>query len=204
MWYLLSRNQPWMLFMKSFKKIIEAILILFIIYGLICTFLISLSININSDIAYDGILSLEAWNTHNFLFIGYYLNSADNHLFSELLTIYFLPQVISNFNPDALRVTAFFVYTMIILTFSYITYRITNSKVNALIFGALMANVQILPLSWFLYPTAHNGMILFTGILIILVCFLNKNNKYLHFLSIALIFLMAFSDPLIQIGRAHV
>ena len=76
-----------------------ALLIMFIVYGLIGKLLISLNRSLDSDSVIAGIVSREIWVHKNLLLSQFYLPSSTPHIFSDILPFHLLPQIISNFDP---------------------------------------------------------------------------------------------------------
>lgn len=174
----------------------QAFFVVAIIYGAVARLFTSAAIPLDSDNVYSGIFSMEIVKTGSLLFNGYYLNSANNYLFTELLPFNFIPQVISGYDPMVLRLTSYLTFIAIILVFSYIIYRITDDITNVLLFSALMLTMDMLPFSWLVYPAGHNGTMFFTGILIVLFLFMKNSGKY-QALKIAFLGLMVLSDSII-------
>lgn len=165
-----------------------------------------MNIELNSDAIYPGMLALEIGKYHNFLLGGYNLFSMDTTLFDDFLPFQFLPQILSNYDPNALRLIAFIIFLLVVIIFSLVIYKLSKNFTWALIFIALAVNMD--PDSYrmfFAFPSFHIGTILFTGIFILLFLetdILNVNLKdvkkiLIAFLLLILIDLVAFSDGII-------
>jgi hypothetical protein len=172
-------------------------LILFIINGIIDKFLISINRSLNSDEVGPGMVSLEIWRHKDYLLSQYYFNAADPNIFSDILPFHLIPQIISNFNPYAIRIMVFIIFLLVIFIFSYLIYEITGNIINGLIFAALLANLSSGSFWFFSMPQSHNGTLFFVGIFLLL--FLNKKLEInlTWVLSIFLLNLMVFSDSII-------
>jgi hypothetical protein len=141
-----------------------AILVIFIIYGLVTKLLISLNLDLNSDLTYPGIVSLEIWKHHNVFLTGFYLFSLDSGLLHDIIPFHLIPQIISNYDPNALRLVAYALFVAVILVFSYIIFLLTDSRIKSLLFMALVSNLQPLSYSYYALPSCHIATILFAGI----------------------------------------
>ena len=140
------------------------LLIFFIIEGIISKFLISINRSLDSDGVCPGIVSLEIWRHKDYLLSQFSFNSADPNIFSDILPFHLVPQIISNFDPYAIRIMAFIIFLLIISIFSYLIYNITGEVLNVLIFSALLANLWPGSFYFFSQPSAHNGTMVFIGI----------------------------------------
>jgi hypothetical protein len=147
---------------------------------------------------------MEIGRNGNYLLNGIYLNAMDSQLFEDVLLFHLVPQILSNFDPALLRISAFVIYVCIIVVYSSIVLILTKSKTNMLVFAALMANTELLSYGYFRLPMYHSGTILFAGVFILLFSIRNyglvninlKNYKGLlcAFTIIGLVFLFTFSD----------
>lgn len=183
-------------YFNSFLKSIlshkfESILLLLTIIGLVLKFFYFIRIELNSDMVLSGIMSIEFSKYHNYFFSSYYMSAADSNIF-EVVTFYLLPQILSHFDPVILKVTAFFVFLLIVIVFSYIIFFSTKSLFNTLFFSALLSN-------WYTSyaMVTHETTILVIGILLILYLFKPVKNWDIIFLVILTI--VTFSDSLISI-----
>lgn len=183
--------------------IIRAILAITIIYGSITNYLISSRMNLNSDTVYLIWLSNEFWNGKNYLLNDCYLSSASNHLFTEWVPFILLPQIISQFDPAAIRLLGFIIFCLVIIIFSYLIFIVSNNITNSLIFAALMSNLNLYATSFYLTPSSHIGALFFTGVLMVIFSRLLINGdrwNNLYFMIIPLLTgLLVFSDSLILV-----
>jgi len=173
------------------------LLIGFIIYGLIGKLLICLNKSLNSDEVIAGMASREMLVHKDYLLCQYHFSSSTSNIFSDILPFHLLPQLISNFNPYAIRITAYVIFLLVVIIFSYIIFKITNEKINGLIFAALLSNLWAGSFGFYSMATSHNATLFFTGIFILL--FFNKNLtlNLSSILSILLLNLIVFSDTII-------
>jgi hypothetical protein len=173
------------------------LLIIFIIYGLIEKLLICLNKSLNSDEVIAGIASREMLVHKDYLLSQYYFSSATSNIFSDILPFHLLPQLISNFDPYAIRIMAFVIFLLVVIIFSYIIFRITNEKINGLIFAALLSNLWAGSFGFYSMATSHNATLFFTGVFLLLFI---KNIYTINLgsvLSILLLNLIVFSDTII-------
>ncbi|WP_424357192.1 hypothetical protein [Methanocella sp. MCL-LM] len=148
----------------SDRKAIEIILIILIAFGILSSLLASLNLDLNSDTVVPGLVAMEIVKHGNFDFT-YPVD--DPYLFTDIFTFHFLPQALSGFDPTVLRLTAFFVFLLVVAVFSYLVYKFSNLT-SALIFAALFTNIQPGASYLFLSPEYHVGSLLFAGIFILL------------------------------------
>ena len=148
---------------------LQIILIGFTLFGLGCKIVISLSKNLTSDDVNPGIMAMEIWKHSDYLLYNFYLPANCTHIFTEVVPLYLISQILTNFSPVAYRCIGFVLFVLIILVFSYIIYLMTNSRVKSLVFAAIFANLT--PVSYISYsaPVTHNGVILFAGLLLLIV-----------------------------------
>ena len=174
------------------------LLIFFIIYGIISKFLISINRSLNSDEVSAGMVSLEIWKHKDYLLSQYYFPAADPNIFSDILPFHLIPQIISNFDPYAIRIMSFIIFLLVIFVFSYLIYKITRDIINSLIFAALLTNLWSGSFWFFSMPNSHNATLFFTGIFLLLF-FFNRNFEInlASILSIFLVDLIVFSDSII-------
>lgn len=174
-----------------------ALLIMFIVYGLIGKLLISLNRSLDSDSVIAGIVSREIWVHKNLLLSQFYLPSSTPHIFSDILPFHLLPQIISNFDPSAIRIMSFVIFLLVIGVFSYLIFKIAGNIINGLIFAALFSNLWAGSFSFYSMPTSHNGTLFFTGIFLLLLLYRNLELNLISILSILLLNLIVFSDSII-------
>lgn len=187
-------------------NLINLTLIAFILLGLAGKLLISLNLRLHSDDVYIGMVCLEMAKGHNFFLSGFYLVPMNTHLFNSILLFHLIPQIISNYDPTAIRLISYFIYLLIIAVFSFVVYKISHSITNPLIFAAFMANLD--PGSYYYYsePVYHIATLFFAGLLVILFFdmvndtssrLFDNNHIIKSIFFIVAINLLAFSDALI-------
>jgi hypothetical protein len=179
------------------KYALQIILVGFTVFGLVCKLIISLNRDLDSDTVNPGIMSMEMWKHSNYLLQDFYVPSNCSHLFTEVLTLYFIPNILSNFSPVVYRCVPFVLFALIIIVFSYIIYLMTGSLVKSLVFSALVANLA--PASYFYYsqPVNHNGVIFFIGLLSLLL-FSQRISYYVKLVIFTVIVaLLVLSDTMI-------
>ena len=176
-------------------KILTVIFSILIIYGVICGFLYSLNLDLVSDHVVPGLVAMEIFEHGNF---QYNFPIYDPYTFTDVYTVYLIPQYLSNYDPDVLRLTGFVIYLFVLLVFSYLVYRYAG-LINSLIFAALLSNLNPSAYFYFISPEFHVGTLLAAGILLLLLDPENvkKTNSYLLMLFIIFTTLIAFSDALI-------
>ena len=113
-------------------------LFILIIIGFFFKFRLAMQRSLNSDDVFHGIISREFWQYHDFLFKDYFFFSADPDIFTGF-PIHLLPQIITNYSPEILRITSFFIFVAIVVSFSLIIYCITRDYLSTFIFAALAA-----------------------------------------------------------------
>lgn len=175
------------------------LLIAFIVYGLFDKLLFSLNLSLNSDSVIAGILSREIYVHKNLFLSQFYLPNRTPHIFSEILPFHLLPQIISNFDPNAIRIMSFIIFLLILFVFSYLIFKITGNIINGLIFAALLSNLWTGSFEFYIMPTSHNGTLLFTGIFLLLFIYRTLELNLISILSILLLNLIVFSDSIILI-----
>ncbi len=146
------------------------ILLVVISAGLACKFLISLDNDLNSDTVSPGIVSLEIFRHGNVLLNGYFFPSDDPYIFTDILAFHLIPQIVTGFDPLAINIMCFIIFLLITCVYSLIIYKATGSKINALIFTALIATLSPQSFLYYIQPVTHNATILLAGVLI-LICF---------------------------------
>lgn len=174
----------------------------FTIYGVVCKLLLSLNLSLNSDTIVPGVLSMEIGRNGNYLLKGLILNSMDSQLFEDIVPFHLVPQILTDFSPDALRLTTFFIYLSLVVVCSYLVFCVTKNKTSMLVFAALMANLCPLSYSYFEAPMSHIAAILFSCVFIIILfpghrlAFINSDRRRIIAASalFVAIFLFTFSD----------
>jgi hypothetical protein len=165
--------------------------------GISCKFLQSINLDLDSDSVYPGLVSMEFWKHGNHLLSGFYLNSADNHLLSEIFTFQFLPQVLSNYDPAMLRVMSFVIFALIVAVYSYLVYRLTSDTMKTAAFAALLSTIGPLAYWYYAVPTMHQTVILATGVFLLLLWDLEKTKGYIVAIVLILVAMMSYSDSMI-------
>jgi hypothetical protein len=194
-----NQDQSVELRVKTFVKstnVINILLIIFVIYGLICKLLISLNFSLNSDDVDAGMVNLEIWKHQNFLLESYYFPSADPFWFSDIIPFHLIPQIISDFNPIAIRIMSYIIFLLSILIFSSLVKKISGDMTKALIFAAFIANLYPESVRFYLVPTCHNATIFFVGLSLLLILNANLKLNVRFFIFILLINLIVFSDSI--------
>jgi len=175
---------------------LHIILIIFIVYGMISKFIIRLKGSLDSDCVNPGMICIDIWKNNNYLLNSYYFPANDPFWFSDILPFHLIPQIISNFDPLALKVVCYIIFLLIILVFAILIYNISNSRIAALTFAALFINIIPTSFAYYEYPACHNATLFFTGLL--MLALINKKYKLnAKFIAcILLIDLMVFSDSI--------
>lgn len=205
----------------SWDGFLNAALILFAVWGLVTKLLLSLNLRLDSDSVGMGLISMEIGKHHNYLLSGYHLLSSDSLVFTELVPFQLVPQILTNYNPVALKIMVFFLFVLSVLEAAYLVWFVSGSRTSALLFTALAAAIPPEGYFWLSYPTTHNATILF-GLVILIILFSlqrllkgqreshqkTKKKKtqetlpvpWPHTLSLVmLVFLSVFSDTLILV-----
>ncbi len=180
------------------------ILVLFSLFGLITKLIMSLNVELDSDQVLVGIASMEMWNHGNWLLKDFYFTSNYPSIYSDIIPFHLLPQVITNFSPDALRITCFFIFVLLLCIFTHIIYYFSKNLLNSAVFFALMANM--FPISYFFYGHSlyHVATAFFAGIFLLFLFWFDYDNtdwkNYLLFiLFIVLYNLILFSDTILLV-----
>jgi len=181
----------------NFRRILyykfELFLLLLTIIGLILKFFYFYRLELDSDTAVEGLMTIEFWKYHNYFLSYFYVPSDDSYTF-EVVIFHLLPQILSNFNPIMLNIVSFFIFLLIIIIFSHIIFSFTKSLLNTLFFSALLSNWYIV---YGMIAFPHSSTILMIGLLLILCLFKPIKNWDIIFLVILAI--ATFSDSLILI-----
>jgi hypothetical protein len=159
--------------------------------------LIALNFILNSDTVNAGMVSLEIWRHHNYLLESYYFPSPDPFWFSDTLTFHLIPQIVSDFNPIAIRIMCYIIFILIVLIYSILINKIYINKTQALIFAAFMTNLpEPVQISFYLTPTCHNATIFFVGLCLFLFSDIDYKLNIELLIYIFLIDLIVFSDSI--------
>lgn len=181
------------------KKLPVVALIALIIEGLVCKLLVTLHLHLNSDNTNAGLIAMEFWKHHNYLLSGIYLPSTDPYFFTELIPFHLVLQEITNYDPMVLRLIVFIIFIGVLVIFSFLVYKITNKGlIPSLVFAAMLANVNM-PAYENVYAQAltHTGTLFFTGILLLLILYLERASTLQLSLITVLIALVVLSDTIV-------
>lgn len=153
----------------------EAALILFTFVGLATKLLFSVKLDLNSDMAGIGLISMEIARHGNFLLSGYYLPADDTFLFTEL-PFQLIPQVLTGYDPLTLKIVSFFIFALAVSALSYVVYLVSGEAVNALLFVALAVSLPPMGYGYFAIPTTHIATMVFLGAMLILLLYIGKRD----------------------------
>ena len=183
------------------------ILIIFSIFGLITKLVMSLNVELDSDQVLVGIAGMEMWKHGNWLLNDFYFTSSYPSIYSDIIPFHLLPQVITGFSPDAIRITCFIIFVLLLSAFTLIIFYFSKNILNSAVFFALMANM--FPISYFFYGHSlyHVATAFFAGVfLLFLFWFDYKNtgtkNTVVFLFFIILFNLILFSDTIILVWLA--
>ncbi|MCC4767440.1 hypothetical protein FXW07_12640 [Methanosarcina sp. DH1] len=181
------------------KKLPVIALLVLITEGLVCKLLVTLHLRLNSDNTNAGLIAMEFWKHHNYLFSGIYLPSLDPYYFTELIPFHLVLQRITNYDPMVLRLTVFIIFIGVLAIFSVLVYKITNKGlIPSLVFAAMLANVNMTAYeNVYALALTHTGTLFFTGILLLLVLYLKKASTLQLGLITVLIALVVLSDTIV-------
>jgi len=183
---------------EKFFTFFNVLLLVSIVAGLAIKYEISQRLVLDSDNVVPGILSREIWIHHNSL-TGFYASSADPNYFTCLFPFHFLPQIITNFSPTALKSVTFVIFCCVILVFSILVFKLTKNVTCSLVFAALVSNLT--PATYVLYdhPFSHTSTIFFIGVLFLVLYEFPEVKKQNCVISLILLALITFSDSLFVI-----
>jgi hypothetical protein len=153
--------------------IFAAALVFFIVFGLATKLYFSISLDLNSDMAGIGLISMEIARHGNFLLSGYYLPADDTFIFTEL-PFQLIPQVLTNYDPLTLKLVSFAIFGLAVAALSYVVFLVSGETLNALLFAALAANISPAGYSFFAMPTTHIATIAFLGVMFIILLYIGK------------------------------
>ncbi|HTY90143.1 MAG TPA: hypothetical protein VMC84_03115 [Methanocella sp.] len=149
-------------------------LVLFILFGLGTKLILSINMSLNSDMVGEGLEAMDIWKHQNYFLSGYYLPSQDTFLFTELLPFQLIPQILTDYDPAALKLMTYIEFALGAGVLAYIVFMITGEALNALLFTALAVNVPPIAYQFFSLPTSHAGTVVFLGIILALLIYVNK------------------------------
>jgi hypothetical protein len=124
-----------------------------------------------------GLLSMEIGKHHNLLLSGFHLFSSDTFLCTELIPFQFVPQILTGYNPAALKIMAFIVFVLSVLAIAYLVWFVSKSVISALLFCALAAAIPPDGYFWLAYPTSHDATLLFGAVILIILFSLHGSRK---------------------------
>lgn len=158
----------------SWERVFIAVLIVFILFGLATRLYLSTRFELNSDTVGMGLESMEIGRYGNYLLSGYHATAADTFYLTELVPFQLIPQILTDYDPLALKMVSYLIFILCLLVLSYIVYSVSGSTTSALVFAALAANVPVDGYWQLAMPTTHNATIFFGGIVFILLLVLSK------------------------------
>ncbi|WP_424358716.1 hypothetical protein [Methanocella sp. MCL-LM] len=160
----------------NWELLFRAALIIFILQGLAVKLYQSVNMWLNSDTVGMGMLSMEIWKHHNYLLTGYHVTAADTFFFTEL-PLQLIPQILTNYDPLALKLVTFGIFILGVAVLSAVIYLVSRQLNAALVFAALAANIPPAGYWAFAQPTTHNATIVFGGIILLLLLYINRIGK---------------------------
>ena len=160
----------------NWELLFRAALVIFILQGLAVKLYQSINMWLNSDTVGMGMLSMEIWKHHNYLLTGYHVTAADTFFFTEL-PLQLIPQILTNYDPLALKLVTFGIFILAVAVLSAVIYLVSRQLNAALVFAALAANIPPAGYWAFAQPTTHNATIVFGGLILLLLLYINKAGK---------------------------
>ena len=189
------------------KTILAGYLFICCIIGLIFKLKIAILQPLTSDTVVPGLIAMEIWNHQNYLLQDMVLPAPDPNILEDTI-FFFIPQVLSDFNPFILKISGFSIFLFIILIFSLLLYKFLKNKTAILFFIAMMASCcsstemrdsTYYYASKYLLPVFHNSTVFFFGLLTYLL-FVKKWDSFPHILIPTIILaIVSFSDSLLVI-----
>jgi hypothetical protein len=180
-----------------FLSIAHILLLVGIAAGLIFKLIISLNLSLSSDMVYSGMVCREIWVHQNVFLNFFYTPSVGPYYFSEIIPFQLIPQIITNFNPVALKVMTFIIFCLLVAVFSCLIYKITKNITNTLIFAALVSLLTPMAYNWYDWPSSHTATIFWIGILLLLLFEFPKVKIQNYILALVVLLLVVFSDSII-------
>lgn len=159
----------------SRDTLLNAALVLFIIWGLVTKFFISIALPLDSDTVGMGLMSMEIGKHHNYLLSGYHLLTTDSLVFTELVPFQLIPQILTNYNPVALKIMVFLIFCLTVLTLAYLVWLVSGNLLSVLLFSALAAGIPPEGYVWLANPTSHNATILFGAVILVILFSLHRS-----------------------------
>ncbi len=177
-------------------RFIPFLLIGAIIFGFFSKLLITLNMPFDSDSIIPGMIVREIWQYQNYFL---HLEGSYTAIFTDIIPFHAIPQILTNFNPLAIRITCYAIFILTIILSCWIIFYYSKSYLPVFVFAALILNVDPQSFAIYIKPVLHNGTAFFTVLLIILL--IDFSTRYrTYFIPIAsaiLLGLMVFSDSLI-------
>lgn len=178
------------------KPVLSIVLSIFIVYGSICGLLYSVDQDLNSDTVVPGLVAMEIFRHGS---LQYSFPNNDPYLFTDIYPFYIIPQVLSGYDPVVLKLTAYVMFLLVVMIFSYMVY-MNSGMTNALIFAALLVNISPIAYTKFITPEYHIGTIIAAGVFILLFDFqkIKRANVYTIVAFIIATCLIVISDSIIM------
>lgn len=164
------------------------------IFGLACKFLLALNTNLNSDSVVPGLEAMEILRYGDIFLSQFYYPTNYPAIFTDLVPFHLIPQLLTGYDPNAIRLTGFLIFVLTVAVYAAIVYKVTKDRVKALLFMALLSNLTPLAYNYFKEPVAHAGTFLMAGILIFLLIDYQKLRSHQKAMIAALVFLISLSD----------
>lgn len=152
---------------------LELLLVVAILYGLATKLVLSLNLRLNSDNVVPGLMARDFWEYKNYLLSDFFLPVHDTYLFTDVVPFHMIPQIISGFDPVALRLTGYVVFLLLLAAVSLLVYRVTGNLISTLILAALGANINVAGYTEFATPNNHAATAFFCAVLILLALYVN-------------------------------
>lgn len=166
------------------------------LFGLAEKFLLALNTTLNSDSVVPGLEAIEIVKYRDIFLSHFYYPTNYPAIFTDLVPFHLIPQLLTGYDPNAVRLTGFLIFVLIVVVYASIVYKVTKDPLKALIFMALLSNITPMAYHFFKEPVAHAGTILLTGVLIFVLIDYEKLRSYQKVVIAALVFLTSFSDNL--------
>lgn len=164
------------------KNPFQALLLLITLAGLLCKLLISLNLDLDSDMVSPGLVLAEMFRYGNYGLTGYYFPMMDPYVYGEIFPFHVFPQLLSGYDPVVLRLTGFLMFMAIFFIFSGVAYCVSGDLTKTLIFAALFATLSPLSYAYYATPVMHNATILYAGLFLLM--WLIKKEKTPTFMAL--------------------
>lgn len=177
------------------KQVIIVVFSILVAFGLLCGLLYGINQNLNSDSVVPGLVAMELFE-HGYIQFTYPVD--DPYIFTDIYPFYLVTQLISGYSPLVLKLTAYFIFLLVVAAFAYIVYKYSGT-VNALIFAALLVNLSPAAYNVFITPEYHVGTLLAAGVMIYIFDFnrLKGISTYRMLAYAIFVALIVVSDSLI-------